>query len=241
MLKIRELLQSTGSHLGRIGRILRRRGLYLAFLAALLAGTYYLVTNDAVFRGGKVTSPPLPIEGPASPAAKPLPREPLSGAETVPPDLKDKSGAYPAAATEEDSVPAARERALVLVRPVAGKTLASFGFAWAPSFGDYRFHQGLDLEGRPGEEVKAGTAGTVSLVEYSEDWRYRVVVDVGNGYQVVYANLDSVKALKGAKIQAGDVVGTLGNPGRLETGKPVHLHLEVLKDGKPVDPTPYLQ
>ncbi|MGB9660458.1 MAG: peptidoglycan DD-metalloendopeptidase family protein [Moorellaceae bacterium] len=215
----------------------------MAFLAMLLAGAYYLVTNDAVFRGGKTASPTLPLEGPASPVAKPLPREPLSGSETVPSDLKDKSGVYPAAATQEEATPAAREKEnmLVLVRPVKGKALASFGFAWAPAFGEYRFHPGLDLEGQPGEDVIAACAGTVSLVEYGEDWRYRVTIQGDNGYQIVYAHLDAVKAPKGSQVKAGEIIGTLGLPGRLESGNPVHLHLEVSKDGQPIDPAPYLQ
>lgn len=238
--KLWEILRRSTAHLGRAGRILKRRGLYLLFLAVLLAGAYYLVTNDAVFRGGQQT-PSLPVEGPAEPVAKPLPREPLSGAESVPEELHDKTGAHPAAATEEESAPAARQEEFTLLRPVEGETLTAFGFAWAPAFGDYRFHPGLDLEGEAGQEVRAAAAGTVSLVEYSEDWRYRVVVDAGNGYQVAYANLDSIKVAKGSRIEAGDVLGTLGHPGRQEAGKPVHLHLEVLKDGRAVDPAPYLQ
>ncbi|MGI9953445.1 peptidoglycan DD-metalloendopeptidase family protein [Moorellaceae bacterium AZ2] len=239
--KLWELLRSRTAHLDRVGRLLKRRGLYLVFLAALLAGAYYLVTNDVVFRGGQETTPSLPVEGPAGAVAKPLPREPLSGAESVPEELKGKSGAHPAAATEEENTPAAKQEEFALLRPVKGKILTAFGFAWAPAFGDYRFHPGLDLEGKPGEEVRVAAAGTVSLVEYSEDWRYRVVVDAGNGYQVAYANLDSIKVTKGARVKAGDILGTLGNPGRQEAGKPVHLHLEVLRDGKTVDPAPYLQ
>ncbi|GFN21767.1 MAG: M23 family metallopeptidase [Thermoanaerobacteraceae bacterium] len=239
--KLWEILRRSTAHLGRVGRILKRRGLYLLFLTALLAGAYYLVTNDAVFRGGQ-KPPSLPVEGPAGPVAKPLPREPLSGAESVPEELQGKSGAHPAAATEEDeSAPAARQEEFTLVRPVEGKTLTAFGFAWAPALGDYRFHRGLDLEGKAGQEVRAAAGGTVSLVEYSEDWRYRVVVDASNGYQVAYANLDSIKVAKGARIEAGDVLGTLGHPGRQEASTPVHLHLEVLKDGRAVDPAPYLQ
>ncbi|HBT47512.1 MAG TPA: hypothetical protein DEA73_06505 [Peptococcaceae bacterium] len=239
--QIWEILRRSTAYLGRAARFLKGRGLYLLFLTALVAGAYYLVTNDAVFRGGG-EPPSFPVEGPAEPVAKPLPREPLSGAETVPEELHGKTGIHPAAATEEEeSAPAARQEEFTLLRPVEGGILTAFGFAWAPAFGDYRFHPGLDLEGAVGQEVRAAAGGTVSLVEYSEDWRYRVVVDTGHGYQVSYANLDSIKVAKGARVEAGDVLGTLGYPGRQEAGKPVHLHLELLKGGRTVDPAPYLQ
>ncbi|MCG0277876.1 MAG: M23 family metallopeptidase [Thermanaeromonas sp.] len=238
-----KLLKERVAHLGQIGRILRGRALYLVVLAFLLAGTYYLITNRSVFQG-KVKVEPLPIESSEKAPVQPQPRESLSGSETVPPELKDTTGAYPAQATPGDASgeeTAAKGEGLTLSRPLPGKTVVSFGFAWSPTFGDFRFHPGIDLEGRPGEEVRAATPGTVSLVEYSDDWRYRLVVDAGNGYQVVYAHLDSVKVTKGSKVKAGDVLGTLGQPGRAEASGSVHLHFEVKKNGQALDPAPYLQ
>ncbi|SMB89513.1 Peptidase family M23 [Thermanaeromonas toyohensis ToBE] len=244
MEKFFKLLKQEAAHLGQIGQILRRKGFYLLFLTALLAGTYYLVTNTAVFQG-KVKVHPLPIESPAKAPVEPLPREALSGSETVPPELKDKTGAYSAQATPHttplDQETATKGKELTLNRPLPGKKAVSFGFAWSQAFGDFRFHPGLDLEGRLGEEVRAATSGTVSLVEYSDDWRYRLVIDAGDGYQVIYAHLDSVKVTKGSKVKPGDVLGTLGQPGRAEASSSVHLHLELKKNGQALDPAPYLQ
>lgn len=244
MEKFFKLLKEGVAHLGQIGRILRRRALYLLFLTTLLAGTYYLVTNTAVFQG-KVKVEPLPIESPVKAPVQPLPRESLSGAESVPPELKGKTGAYPAQATPNatpsEQETAAKGKELILNRPLPGKKVVPFGFAWSQAYGDFRFHPGLDLEGQPGEEVRAATSGTVSLVEYSDDWRYRLVVDAADGYQVIYAHLDSVKVTKGSKVKPGDVLGTLGQPGRSEAFGSVHLHFELKKNGQVLDPTPYLQ
>jgi|GEM_PF-2849070 len=239
-----KLLKEGIAHLGQIGRILRGRALYLLVLAFLLAGTYYLVTNTSVFQG-RVKVEPLPIESSEKAPVQPQPRESLSGSETVPPELKNTTGAYPAQAIPSTTSPeqqtAAQGEKLTLSRPLPGKKVVPFGFVWSPAFSDFRFHPGVDLEGQPGEEVRAATSGTVSLVEYSDDWRYRLVVDADNGYQVIYAHLDSVKVTKGSKVKAGDVLGTLGQPGRAEASSSAHLHFELKKNGQTLDPTPYLQ
>jgi murein DD-endopeptidase MepM/ murein hydrolase activator NlpD len=217
-------------NLGRLERALKRRGLYLALLVLLFGGSYYLVTNDAVFKKPAVQTFTLAGQ-PAAPQGAPAPREPLAGSTTVPPELKEQTGAHAAPATASPS----------LALPVAGKIGKGYGFTYAPAFGDYRFHPGIDLEAPAGSEVKAAAAGVVKQVEHSDAWRYRLSIDLGNGYQAVYAHLSSIKVAKGDKVQAGTVLGELGDPGTAEAGTSAHLHLELLKNGKAIDPVSALQ
>ena len=60
-----------------------------------------------------------------------------------------------------------------------------------------------------------------------------VVIDHGFSYKTLYAHMDKILAKKGQKIKRGDVIGYLGNTG-LSTGP--HLHYEVRKNNKPIDP-----
>jgi len=60
-----------------------------------------------------------------------------------------------------------------------------------------------------------------------------VVIDHGFSYKTLYAHMDKILAKKGQKIKRGDVIGYLGNTG-LSTGP--HLHYEVRKNDKPIDP-----
>lgn len=222
----------------RLQRALKRRGLYLVLLAILFAGSYYLVTNSAIYKQPAIQT--FPLAGMPAPLAGPEPREPLAGSATVPPDLQGQPGAQSAPATAPDH--SSKEEALPdLALPVTGQIKGSYGFAYAPAFGDYRFHGGVDLEAPAGSEVKAAAAGVVKQVEHSDAWRYRLVIDLGNGYQTVYAHLGSIKVAKGDKVQPGTVLGQLGEPGTAEAGTPAHLHLELLKNGKAIDPIPALQ
>ncbi|MBE3571790.1 MAG: M23 family metallopeptidase [Moorella humiferrea] len=221
-----------------LARALRRRGVYLLLLALVFGGSYYLVTNDAVFKkhavetftpGGQVA---LPGEAPA-------PKEIPAGSTTVPPELQGQMGVHAAPATTAEGDQSRDLPDLAL--PVTGKLTKGYGFSYAPAFGDYRFHSGVDIEAPAGSEVKAAAAGVVRQVEHSDAWRYRLMVDLDNGYQLVYAHLNSIKVAKGDKIQAGAVLGELGEPGTAEAGTPPHLHLELLKNGSALDPVSALQ
>ncbi|QGP91754.1 Stage II sporulation protein Q [Neomoorella glycerini] len=224
--------------LERLQRALKRRGLYLVLLALLFGGSYYLVTSDAVFKKPAVQT--FPLAGQPAFQGTAAPREPLTGSTTVPPELQDQPGAHTAPATAAGQ--AGNDEALPsLALPVAGKIGKGYGFTYAPAFGDYRFHAGVDLEAPAGSEVKAAATGVVKQVEHSDAWRYRLILDHGNGYQTVYAHLSNIKVAKGDKVQPGTVLGQLGDPGTAEAGTPAHLHLELLKNGKAVDPVPALQ
>lgn len=226
--------------LARLQRVLRRRGLYLVLLALLFSGSYYLVTNKAVFHNPNVRTT-FQTSGGALPQAEPQPKEPLAGATTVPPDLQGQSGARLAPATTPGAAPVKETGQPTLAAPVNGRIVAGYGFAYAPAFGDYRFHGGVDMAAPAGGQVRAAGAGEVKQVEYSDAWRYRLVIDNGNGYQTVYANLAAIKVAKGDKVQPGTVLGEVGDPGTTEAGTQPHLHLELLKNGKTVDPVPAMQ
>lgn len=85
--------------------------------------------------------------------------------------------------------------------------------------------------------MRATAGGTVSTAEKSGRWGRMVVVDHGGGWRTRYAHLKRIKVDRGQKLDRGDVVGTVGKSGNA-TG--FHLHYEVLKNGIPVDPRPYL-
>lgn len=81
-----------------------------------------------------------------------------------------------------------------------------------------------------GKENSKTARGTASYGNY-------VKIDHGSGYATLYAHLDSVAVKKGQYVKRGDVIGVMGNTGH---SFGAHLHFEVRKDNKRIDPTPYL-
>lgn len=108
------------------------------------------------------------------------------------------------------------------------------GFDWAPEAN----HSGIDIDGDLGHPVYAADNGVVVYAGWN-NWGYGnvVVINHGNGWQTLYAHLDTVALGCGQSVYQGSMIGTMGNTGN-STGP--HLHFEMMVDGVKVNPHDYL-
>lgn len=124
------------------------------------------------------------------------------------------------------------------VRNTDLKRMASgYGYRIDPIYKTRRMHSGMDFTADKGTEVYATGDGVVEVVE-SMKWGYgkNIIINHGFGYKTRYAHLSAFKVRKGQKVKRGDLIGLVGSTGK-STGP--HLHYEVLKNGKPVNPIGY--
>ena len=117
--------------------------------------------------------------------------------------------------------------------PVVGEKTSGFGRRIDPIDGDVRTHAGLDLAAPEGTAVRAAGDGVVVRSGRAGGYGNLVVVDHGGGLQTRYGHLARIDVEPGARVAAGTPVGAVGQTGRA-TGP--HLHFEVRRDGKAVDP-----
>jgi murein DD-endopeptidase MepM/ murein hydrolase activator NlpD len=124
-------------------------------------------------------------------------------------------------------------------RPVAkGYISSGFGRRLDPFSGNLALHQGIDFStGRQGEEIMAMAAGVVSVAGYEAEYGNMVQIDHGNGYQTLYAHAKSTQVKVGDVVKKGQVIALSGNTGR-SSGP--HVHFEVHKNGRVVDPASYI-
>lgn len=125
-------------------------------------------------------------------------------------------------------------------RPVADESWVSsfFGQRVDPFSGKKAFHSGLDYAGRVGTTVHAAADGIVSWSGKKGGYGGLVEVDHGNGYVTRYAHNKELKVETGDRVNKGEVVALMGSTGR-STGP--HVHFEILRDGRPVNPSNYLE
>lgn len=109
---------------------------------------------------------------------------------------------------------------------------SSFG---APRSGSR--HEGIDLSAPAGTQVRATADGVVNFAGRSGDFGRLVVIDHGDGWQTRYAHLKKIIVKKGKSVARGTVLGKVGKSGNA-TG--YHLHYEIRRHGKAVDPRPML-
>ena len=101
------------------------------------------------------------------------------------------------------------------------------------------YHPGIDISGVPeGTDVVCPCEGSVSNASVFEGKGNCVIVERGEGLQVLFGHLSRMDVAVGQTVSVGDVLGGVGTTG-VSTG--VHLHYEYRQNGKDVDPVPFLK
>jgi len=125
---------------------------------------------------------------------------------------------------------------LLMKTPVDGARLSSrFGMRRHPILGYTRLHRGLDFAAPRGTPIYAAGNGTIVALGRNGDYGKYIRLRHRNGYETAYAHMNGYarRLKKGARVKQGQVIGYVGSTG-LATGP--HLHYEVLRHKKPVNP-----
>ena len=122
--------------------------------------------------------------------------------------------------------------------PVDGEIVYRFGRLVNPNSTSIRWN-GVGIGAPTGTPVKAVSTGDVALAEGSGTYGLTVILQHGGGAYSIYSSLASVSVRKGAKVNKGDVIGTVGQS---DPDLPPRLHFEMRpKDGVAVDPLEWLR
>ena len=123
-------------------------------------------------------------------------------------------------------------------RPIESGWLSSYyGMRADPFTSKQTMHKGLDFAGVAGENVIATAAGIVTWAGERYGYGQLVEIDHGDGFVTRYGHNDTLTVSIGDVVTKGEPIATMGNTGR-STG--VHVHYEVIRNGKQVDPLPYV-
>ncbi|MFA5495793.1 MAG: peptidoglycan DD-metalloendopeptidase family protein [Porticoccaceae bacterium] len=132
-----------------------------------------------------------------------------------------------------------REQSTVSGRPVAtGWVSSAFGYRTDPFTGRRTWHNGVDFPGKPGTEVVAVASGVVTWSGKYQGYGNLVEINHGEGFITRYAHNEDNKVKMGELVEKGQVIAAMGSTGR-STG--THVHFEVYKNGRAVDPSTYIQ
>lgn len=104
-----------------------------------------------------------------------------------------------------------------------------------------RTHKGLDIQGDVGDPVVAIAGGTVVVKPNNGAAGHTVHVRHDDGSLSKYFHLNGFNVRDGARVEAGDQIGTMGRTGNTPSRGDTHLHFELWRNGRPVDPLPALR
>jgi len=128
--------------------------------------------------------------------------------------------------------------AIPAIQPVKNENLrrmaSGFGYRSDPFTKARKMHQGMDFTAKSGTPIYATGDGVVTKADNrASGYGNHIVIRHGYGYETLYAHLSKYKARIGLRVKRGDVIGYVGSTGRSEAP---HLHYEVHKNNRPVNP-----
>ena len=119
------------------------------------------------------------------------------------------------------------------VQPVPGGMSSRYGMRRHPILGYRRMHSGVDYRGGYGTPIAAVSDGVVTMAGRNGGYGKFVRLQHANGLGSGYAHMSRIAVSNGTRVRAGQVIGYIGSTG-LSTGP--HLHFEVYRGGRKVDP-----
>lgn len=130
------------------------------------------------------------------------------------------------------------------LRPINGQMTSPFGPRTHPITGVPQTpHKGIDLACAKGDPIPASKSGTVIIARWQDasdptkGYGQYVRIDHGDGYQTTYAHLSAILTSVGQSVSQGDIIGACGSTGG-STGN--HLHFEIIENGIPINPAPFI-
>ena len=206
---------------------IKKQGFYIALIACIVAIggiSYFAVASNESSKVEKSGDTSLSEEmhskssSTPSPVATPLPTPSPTPAKT----------AAPTAAPQKKQTWAA-----VWHMPVKGVVIAGFDsekFVFNKTLSQWTTHNGVDIRANEGDDVVAVLAGIVEDV-YSDDLCGKTVaISHTGGKKTYYCGMKETTVEKGAKVNAGQKLGTVGTP-PFEASEGAHLHFEYVVNG----------
>jgi murein DD-endopeptidase MepM/ murein hydrolase activator NlpD len=132
-----------------------------------------------------------------------------------------------------------------LVYPVEGEIGLEFSpnnLIYSKTLQEWTVHNGVDIDAKRGTPVKASESGIIENITETADKGIEIVISHENGYKTIYSNLPSKDIVRvGEEVLKGQVISGVGNTSAFEYYEPDHLHFEIKKDGKYINPLDVLR
>jgi murein DD-endopeptidase MepM/ murein hydrolase activator NlpD len=127
------------------------------------------------------------------------------------------------------------------IQPVANKDLkrmaSGYGYRIHPIYKTRKMHWGMDFSAPKGTAIYATGDGVIEKIKRSKrGYGNYVSINHGYGYKTFYAHLQKYVVKRKQKVKRGDIIGYVGNSG---TSTAPHLHYEVIRNDKKVNPVNY--
>ncbi len=126
-----------------------------------------------------------------------------------------------------------------LVWPIVGDVLINYSMdhtIYFPTLDQYKYNPAIVIAASQGESIGAAANGRVSSVSYNPATGNTVVMELGNGYELTYGQLENITVSEGSYVNVGDAIGTVAVPTKYYSLEGANVYFKLTKDGDPVNP-----
>ncbi|MDD2970861.1 MAG: peptidoglycan DD-metalloendopeptidase family protein [Lachnospiraceae bacterium] len=123
--------------------------------------------------------------------------------------------------------------------PIVGNVLINYSMdktIYFPTLDQYKYNPAIVIQADKGKAVTAAASGEVTKVFQDAEIGNAVVVDIGNGYEVTYGQLEDVQVSTGQNIETGELLGKVADPTKYYSVEGSNVYFKVTHDEVPVNP-----
>ena len=131
-----------------------------------------------------------------------------------------------------------------LVWPIVGDVLINYSMdktIYFPTLQQYKYNPAIVIAANQGESISAAANGRVTSVTYDPVIGNTVVMDLGNGYELTYGQLENIIVSEGSYVSVGDGIGTVASPTKYYSLEGTNVYFKLTKNGAPINPMSQLQ
>lgn len=131
------------------------------------------------------------------------------------------------------------------IMPVNGdiyKEYSMDGLIYSDTLQEWVTHRGVDFQVNLSDDVKASASGTVKSIKNDPRYGWSIILEHKDGFSTIYTCLVDVSLVsEGDSVEQGQIIAKAGNSGVFEYADGSHLHFEMMKDGKYINPEMYIK
>ncbi len=131
-----------------------------------------------------------------------------------------------------------------VIWPVDGNVVLNYSMdktVYFATLDQYKYNPALIIAGAVGKEVQAAADGKVTSIKTDAQTGVTITVDLGDGYEAVYGQLDEVCVSQGELIYQGELIAYVGEPTKYYSEEGPNLYFQMRKDGNPINPMEFVE
>lgn len=127
----------------------------------------------------------------------------------------------------------------VLTWPLFGDLIMNYSMdktVYFKTLGQYRYNPALVIKAKVGTDIVSSANGVVKEVYSNAELGNILVLDIGEGYELTYGQMDNIAVNAGDVVETGTFLGTVAEPSVYYSSEGSNLYMKLTKDGVPVNP-----